>query len=530
MVFQNDILAGAAGAGTGYTIDQSIRFNDNDSAYLSRTSTSADSDRKFASVSMWLKRCNLTSRQIFYSINGAGSSGASNQISMGFENSGTNGDSITYNNGAVNRQSTSVYRDVSGWYHFCQIFDTTQATAANRVKTYINGVLLTDINIGQDFSLNSNTPFGQSSVVHYIGRRDSGFYFDGYMSEVVFTVGQSVAVTDFGETNSDGVWIPKAYTGTYGTNGFYITGEDSADLGADYSGNGNNFTSSGLTSDDQVTDSPTENYATLTPLIVVPSGTISNGNLEYTRGSTASHGSVGSSFALPTTGKWYWEVTAAATGGNNEAIGVANILNNPQLPAAGAEIGSRTGDYIYRSNGVKVSGGASTSYGATFTSGDIIGVAWNSDDGEITFFKNNATQGVAYSGISQQAGKYVAADSQAQTGTTVFNFGQSGFTYTPPTGFSALSTANLTDSTITTSGSFTGNASTDGPFVFLNGVPTAMTINGNSVTFGTDADKLANGFKVRSSSSSYNASGSNTFVISATDASFADNANAQSNP
>ena len=93
-----------------------------------------------------------------------------------------------------------------------------------------------------------------------------------------------------------------------------------------------------------------------------------------------------------------------------------------------------------------------------------------------------------------------------------------------------LSTANLTDSTITTSGSFTGNVNTNGPFVFLNGVPTAMTINGNAVTFGTDADKLANGFKVRSSSSSYNSSGTNTFVVSATDGSFADNVTAQINP
>ena len=224
MVFQNDILAGASGAGGGYEIDQSIRFNDNDSAYLSRTSGSADSERKLASTSIWLKRSNLTARHTIYSVNRAGSNGAANQITMVFENSGTNGDCITYNNGAVNRQSTSVYRDVSGWYHFCQIFDTSQATAADRVKTYINGNLLTDINIGQDFSLNSNTAFGQNSVVHYLGRGGCTQYFDGYMAEIVFTVGQSVAVTDFGEYNDDGVWVPKAYAGTYGTNGFYITG------------------------------------------------------------------------------------------------------------------------------------------------------------------------------------------------------------------------------------------------------------------------------------------------------------------
>jgi hypothetical protein len=100
------------------------------------------------------------------------------------------------------------------------------------------------------------------------------------------------------------------------------------------------------------------------------------------------------------------------------------------------------------------------------------------------------------------------------------NFGQQPFVYTPPTGFVALNTFNIAAGTVTTSGTFTGNLSTDGPMVFLNGTPTAMTINGNAVTFGTQADKLANGFKVRSSSASYNASGSNTYVATTVGAVF----------
>jgi len=110
-----------------------------------------------------------------------------------------------------------------------------------------------------------------------------------------------------------------------------------------------------------------------------------------------------------------------------------------------------------------------------------------------------------------------------------FNFGQQPFAHTPPTGFVALNTFNISAGTITTSGSFTGNTAADGPFVYLNGVPTAMTINGNAVTFGTHADKLSNGFKVRSSSSSYNATGSNTYSITTTSDKFKF-ANAQPNP
>ena len=436
MVFQN-IMMGAAGQGGDYAIDQSIRFNDDDSAYLTRTPGSS-SNRRTWTFSFWWKVNTLAS---------ASGSGyrilQANSTEFGWSDEN---DNLYLIDGSVIFQTTQVFRDTTAWQHIVLAVDTTDSTAGDRVKLYINGSQVTSFvsgpTVAEDFTFDVNDNTAQN-----IGKEGSN-YLDAYVAEIHLVDGTQLAASSFGKTNSDGVWVPKAYTGSYGTNGFFIDGRDSSDLGDDESGNGNDFTSSGLAADDQVTDTPTENYATLTPLIPVPSGTISNGNLNYTRGSISAHGSVGASFTLPTTGKWYWEVTAAATGGNNEAIGVANILNNPQLPAAGAEIGSRTGDFIYRSSAAKVSGGTSASYGATFTSGDIIGVAWNSDDGEITFFKNNSTQGVAYSSISQEAGKYVPADSQAQTGVTVFNFGQSGFEYTPPTGFKALNTTNLPTPTI----------------------------------------------------------------------------------
>ena len=180
------------------------------------------------------------------------------------------------------------------------------------------------------------------------------------------------------------------------------------------------------TTNDSLVDSPTNygsdtgaggevrgNYATLTPLIPIPAGSLSSGNLQYSRGSTAAHGSAAASMTLPTSGKWYWEVTACASA-NNEDIGVANILNNPQLPAASSEIGGGSrGDYVYRSDGNKYNNGNQGAYGATYTNGDVIGVAWNSDSGTLTFYKNGVSQGTAFSSITQVDGKFAAASSSA---------------------------------------------------------------------------------------------------------------------
>jgi hypothetical protein len=150
-------------------------------------------------------------------------------------------------------RTTALFRDPSAWYHLVVAVDTTQATSSDRVKIYQNGVQITSFSTAGYPSLNYNTIFNNSGTTYQISGQSVAEYFDGYISEFHWIDGQALAPTDFGETNDDGVWIPKAYAGTYGTNGFYITGADSADLGADYSGNGNDFTSSGLTSDDTYT-------------------------------------------------------------------------------------------------------------------------------------------------------------------------------------------------------------------------------------------------------------------------------------
>jgi hypothetical protein len=265
---------------------------------------------------------------------------------------------------------------------------------------------------------------------------------------------------------------------------------------------------------DSLTDTPTSygtdtgaggevrgNYATWNPLESGIAVAPTNGNLDCTTSTSGNSGKIGT--IRVSTGKWYWEVTPTSNGGNSYI---------------GAAIPNVVG-YAYASNGKRYP--ADTAYGATYTNNDVIGVALNLDAGTLAFYKNGVSQGTALTGLSGSLTPYLdtlAYGSGAVSYTG--NFGQRPFAYAAPSGFKALCDTNIAEGTITTSGTFTGNANADGPFVYLNGVPTAMTINSNAVTFATHADKLANGFKVRSSSGSYNTAGSNTFSITTTGAKF----------
>jgi hypothetical protein len=191
------------------------------------------------------------------------------------------------------------------------------------------------------------------------------------------------------------------------------------------------------------------------------------------------------------------------------------------------------------SNGQKRTGTTDSTYGASFSAGQIIQVLFDATAGSIYFGQNNSfangsgsfnqTFANATAAFTSISGQFIPAFVTYGGADISVNFGQRPFTYTPPTGFVALNTYNIAAGTVTTSGSFIGNLSADGPFVYLNGVPTAMTINGNAVTFGTNVDKLANGFKVRSALALYNLATSNTYSVTTNGAVFK-NANAQGNP
>ena len=404
---------------------------------------------------------------------------------------------VVYDNGTVFRQTSQVFRDFSAWYHIVVAFDTTQATAANRLRVYINGAEVTswDTNAAPTQNLDMAVNVNQN---HFVGGQSTNVanaYFDGYLTEINFVDGQQLTPSSFGETDSiTGVWKPKAYSGTYGTNGFELNFSDNsnntaATIGKDYSGNGNNWTpnnisvTSGATYDSMV-DSPTvsatsSNYAVLNPLAFNPApggtgvSTYSNGNLLATN-NTASWSNCFSTIGV-SSGKFYAEFN---TGGGDRMVGIFNI--NTSVSSLSDYFGSSSSGYLYYSSGQKANGGSFTSYGASWANGDVIGVALDMDAGTVTFYKNNTSQGTAFSSLS---GTFVFAITTYDSGSTkTANFGQQPFTYTPPSGFVALNTYNLPASTIKNGAAYMAAT------VYTGNSPSSQSISNavNGVSFQPD--------------------------------------------
>ena len=246
---------------TGYDIDNSLRFNDDDNPNLSRTPSSA-SNRKTWTWSGWVKRGNIS---IDIMLLTAGSSGQGVYLTSG------NKFNIT-KDGVGNYGSDALLRDASAWYHLVVAVDTTQTGMANIAKFYINGTEqstsgTTLYSTNEDTNINNN-------VAHYISRwsgSSANNWHDGYLADINFIDGLRLDASYFGETNDNGVWIPKKYTGSYGTNGFFLefkqtgTSANSSGIGADTSGNDNHFTPTNLAATDVTTDTPTNNFWTLNP-------------------------------------------------------------------------------------------------------------------------------------------------------------------------------------------------------------------------------------------------------------------------
>jgi hypothetical protein len=535
------LLGGAAGS---YQIERSLRFNSADSAYLSRTFTSVG-NRKTWTWSAWLKRSFLDTSASSANFQTLFHAGVYSTIAFT-----ANTIYFQIEDGATQRvlQTSQLFRDPSAWYHLVVVLNTPAATASQRMRLYINGTELTAfstderslINISVDSDINNNVPHGIG------GNVTPARYFPGYMTEINFIDGSALTPTSFGEYNSEtGVWQPIAYTGTYGTNGFYLNFSDNSTtdaLGTDFSGNGNTWDDNGFSvtagaGNDSLVDTPTNygedtgvggevrgNYATFNPLNQNSTGvTLANGNLDVTRLSSG-FGQVWSTIGM-SSGKWYVECLVGDVLNFNLGLAAGNMVGGNRY------VGQDANTWGYDPSGQKVNSASYASYGNSYTNGDIIGIAFDADAGDLYFYKNGVVQNsgiAAYTGLTSGPYFFTCGVENSTTANS-WNFGQRPFAYTAASGFQALVTTNIPAGTVTTSGSFTGNLATDGPFVYLNGVPTAMTINGNAVTFGTHADKLANGFKVRSSSSSYNASGSNTYSVSTTGEVFK-NEVAQSNP
>ena len=446
-------ILGANSVSGGYEVSNSLRFNDDDSAYLTRTPSSAG-NRKTWTWSAWVKRSNLSTTQKLFMAYGANNEGGYTGIDLDPNSFRVAGYASSI------ETTTAVLRDVSAWYHLMVVFDTTQATEANRVKMYINGEQAATSQ-GSSHPAQNFEPAINNNVIHAIGARytssATGEFFDGYMTEVNFVDGAAKAPTDFGEFDDNGVWIPKKYEGTYGTNGFYLDFENSGSLGADQSGNGNNFTPTNLASTDQTTDTPTNNFATWNVLNKNSNITTSEGNNRLN--ATGSWGNIIGSIGAKNSGKWYWEVYFVS-GTAGRLVGIANPEFNTSSTSTPIGIDTAGFSWGYQGGGNKYHENVSPAYGDSFGAGDIIGVALDLDGGNLTFYKNNTSQGVAYSSLPDLY--YLPALSLANTEVAVINCGQDGsfagnltaqgnadgngygdFYYAPPSGYLALCTQNL---------------------------------------------------------------------------------------
>ena len=480
-------MANPASGFYDFPISNSLRFNsDTDTSYLSFTPSSAGNLNTW-SWSAWVKKSLNDNDQCVFSCATAVSALYidNDESFVGFDG--------TYGGTRTLRYSTNKTRDVSAWYHVLFVLDTTQGTAANRLRVYVNGVedalATAQVNTypAQDSDGGINT-----AVQHAIGRRDSttDLYFGGYLAEINFIDGTALTPSSFGETKND-IWIPKDTAGlTFGNQGFRLqfkqsgTSQNSSGIGADTSGNDNHWAVNNLVASDVMPDSPTNNFATYNSIAPDTTGatnhSFSEGNLKVTQNASSGSrwwncfGTIGMS-----SGKYYWEHYALGSGTVDLNIGVCTLDWY-----RGSNGGADTADaYTLYAN----SGGKGYLYtdGATppvdkgsshfWTWGDVMGVAFDADTGKIWYAKNGTFLGSGDPAAGSNEMHTVTSEDLAKgmlpvfsgesaSGTPMVNFGQDSsfagnetaqgnadgngigdFYYAPPSGFLALCTANLPD-------------------------------------------------------------------------------------
>jgi hypothetical protein len=472
---------------SGYQISRSVRLRSSASAYLNRTFGTPTDSTKFT-WSAWVKRGALNGvRQglIGRYIDG------NNSFRLMFD---TNDTLLLNDTQSASTKcsvvTNAVFRDPSAWYHIVLAIDTSNGTAANRQIIYVNGVQQT---FSSATNYSTGSLFNIASAANTLGLTiDVGpvnKYLDGYLTEINFIDGQALTPSSFGETNTiTGVWQPKKYTGTYGTNGFYLNFSDNSNntattIGKDYSGNGNNWTPNNISvtagaTYDSMLDVPTlfadggngrGNYAVLNPLDTNTTGTLRWGNLDSTGTSSAT--GVGS--ILITSGKWYAEATIVNRGGTTTA---------------------GTGFYIYTASGItrtglnpagtrRVDGVDGAALSAAIANGDVIGLALDADAKTLGVYLNGSLQGtLTFTDASPYTFNNDVRVSGATTNPdTAVNFGQQGFKYTPPTGFVALNTQNLPTPAISNGANYFAATTYTG-----TGASLAVSNTVNGISFAPD--------------------------------------------
>ena len=448
----------------GAEIERSFRFNDNDSAYLQRqpSSNTSGSSQKIT-ISFWIKLGNIPS-----GTNGGTFFGTSGDNHRGqFFNQ-----EFYFGNANYWINTTALVRDPSSWYHVVYVVDTTQGTTSNRQKIYVNGVLQDRGDTISDPSQNATFDyFNNSSQTYYIGRRQSGNYFDGYLAEIHFIDGYAYDASYFGYTEQQtGIWRHKKVTGiTYGTNGFYLDFSDNSSITnicLDKSGNANNFSPDNCNTEDSMLDTPTNNFATMTPIHGY--GGLSQGNLRFNiYNDSSGPRSTQATIALPKSGKWYWEARYQESGTGTvttKYFGVSQLQNTN---------GYLTAPYVYydRTHIKNGNNSEDITHGQDWYNGvgvpAILGCAINVDNNTVSFYHNNTLQGTITLPTITSSQEYFFTWANTSGGSSsslndTFNFGADStfqgqvsrgnntdangigdFKYAPPSGHLALCSKNL---------------------------------------------------------------------------------------
>ena len=435
------------------TIANSCIFNSADTARMNVDFTSSGTNTKKCTISFWFKLGKSTTATGNL-ISAWGGTGYLFQIFKYADNHGTYPSSIMfqhYDGGAYNSQirPNRTFEDRSKWYHLMYVWDSTESTAADRIKIYIDGDQITSFSTSSYPSSNDNfvltdkqsgdnTTVALGTNASQIGSTENQLY-DGYLAEVNVVDGTALTPSTFGVTDTSTMrWIPKTLSGiTYGTNGFRLTFADSSALGNDTSGNTNDFTVANLASTDQTTDSPTQNHATLNANPNTD-GTLSEGNLKLVTNNVGYN--VKLATLKPTSGKYYSEFTIGS--GGAAIIGVQELATAPSSSSTSFPQGSGSFGWYEANGNVYTNGTTVATSSSTYTSGDVLAIALDLDNQEVKFYKNNSldnTIGLTGKDIAMAVGDFA----NGNDATITANFGQKSFTYTPPTGFVALQQDNL---------------------------------------------------------------------------------------
>jgi len=472
LILSGNVASAVAGA---YEVANSCRFNDDDSAHMTKSSSAGVNDK--GTLSVWIKRGNLGTDQNIY--NPYTSSNTLLHIYFASDNTLK---LYVYDNGSTiaNLVTDAEYRDCSAWMHIVLAIDSDQGTSSNRMKLYVNGTQVTSFSSSGYPSSGADMQINNSGTTEVIGRYQDGTqkYFDGYMAEFVWIDGTQYAASDFGEFDEDSptIWKPKDVSGlTFGTNGYYLDFEDSANLGNDANG-GTDLTENNLAATDQATDTPTNNFATANPLNVNSGGvaTFAEGNTEVTSPTATGMQFMSSSTLGMTAGKWYCEVKIKTVDSGLWGVS-ANVAEDargdyPPGTQGGAQSVGLLGD-----NGNRYIDDGGATHGAGFSDDDIGMIALDLDNNNVYFGKNgswfdgsgNADESSPNSAIAVTAvgstaeGAYFFScfdGGGSATAKVQWNFGNppyansssvsdangyGDFEYTVPSGYLALCTKNL---------------------------------------------------------------------------------------